>query len=202
MAQIIALDHGRVRNGAIACRLQEDVFVSPSRLGNYCFSDVSERVEDLIVMTGIVAFADRSVVRNPSNVWHRHLSLSIPVLDIEFWQQPAIGSCLSELLNDLTGDFWILDFKKKMQRLPSHPQPALALQSGVAPIILPYSDGLDSFMGARLQEAKDPSRPVLQITLGQKRDPVPSDRSERKQHYRFAVPFTLIGAPQHVVAAR
>jgi hypothetical protein len=196
MSQVTALDHGRVRKGAIACRLQEDVFVSPSRLGNYCFSDVSERIEDLIVMTGIVAFADRAVVRNTSNVWHRHISLSIPVLDIAFWQQPVIGNFLSELLNDLTGDFWVLDFKKKMLRLPSHPQPPLALQSGVRPIVVPYSDGMDSFMGVKLQEAKDPRRPVLQITLGQKRDPAPVDRSDRKQRYRFAVPFTLKGRPR------
>ncbi|WP_374319151.1 hypothetical protein [Pseudoxanthomonas kaohsiungensis] len=178
---------------AIPCVIGRDLQLNPDVLGRYCFKEISARVEDLIIIAGVIAFADRAVARKLSISWLRHIDVTIPVLEPDFWRQPHITDELRNLLNLLTGDAWSLHFSIKSARLEVHGPRPLSLSSNEQPIVMPYSDGMDSFAMSRLLANENPDVPLLMVTAGSRLDADKERRENRLdgRRVRLAVPFQI-----------
>lgn len=145
------------------CVLGEHLKLEPKALGTFLRLDIPARAEDLLVISGAVAFVDRRVTRHHATCWERDLHLSIPVRDFEFWSADDLKTELSALLDMLTGDSWHLTFRRGRAPLPVDPQGTLSL-AGTPPIVIPYSNGLDSFAVARL--LAKPGQHVIRVSTG------------------------------------
>jgi hypothetical protein len=111
---------------------------------------------DLLDVACAVWVADRwsprtspNDARQPADRWHRRLSLTIPVRNIEIWSPVHIADQLAGILHYLTDDHWSFEFvpRTSMPR-PSEIQSALpcAMPPGDAIASL-FSGGLDSCLG-------------------------------------------------------
>jgi hypothetical protein len=192
-ARIVVFERNqsRSRTGVIPCIINQDLRVDPAALSGYCFRDLTARVDDLVLIAASVAFADRVVHRHTAQHWARQLSLSVPVLEPDFWTQPAINEPLSGLLEFLTGDQWTLEFRHRRKMTSVTVQPPLELRHAAPPVVMPFSDGLDSLAGARLICADEPDATLLMVTAGQRQD---ADKSWRVRYlnarrYRLVLPF-------------
>ncbi len=165
----------------------------PDILGRYCFKEISQRAEDLIIIAGVIAFADRAVARRTSISWLRQMDVTIPVLELDFWRQSHVNEALRNLLNLLTGDAWSLHFSRRSQRLEVQPQTPLNFITNEQPIVMPYSDGMDSFAVARLLASDHPDVPLLMVTAGSRLDADKERRESRLdgRRLRLAVPFQI-----------
>lgn len=192
----------RTPSGVIPCVIGRDLQLIPDILGRYCFKEISSRAEDLIIIAGVIAFADRAVARKMSISWLRQLDVTIPVLEPNFWRQTHVVDALRSLLNLLTGDAWTLHFSSKSQRLDVQAQPPLNFITNEQPIVMPYSDGMDSFAVGRLLASDNPGVPLLMVTAGSRLD---ADKQRREsqldgRRLRLAVPFRI--SQEHGVRLR
>lgn len=191
-AHIVGLEQRRrVSSTAIPCVIGEDLVTHPEKLGRYCSGELDARADDLIVFAGVVAFADRMIKRTTATSWVRDLHITVPVLDVDFWQQQHIEATTRDLLNLLTGDAWQLSFVGRKKPLTVVQQGPLALKGSQPSVVMPYSDGMDSFAVARLLNHEEPDTTLIMVTTGRRRD---ADEDARKgtvtsQRFRFAVPF-------------
>lgn len=183
--------HGRARPGVIRCVINHHLAIDAAALSDYCFRALLPRIDDLVLLAASTAFADRTVARRTSLTWGRRLDISVPVLEVDFWRQAKVIRSLHGLLNALTGDEWAFTFRHRRTMTKTQRQPPLSLSHGMAPIVMPFSDGLDSFAGARLVASREPQPPLILVTTGQRGD---ADYEWRERHlnarrYRFVVPF-------------
>lgn len=192
----------RLSGQAIACVIGRDLLLKPDVLASYCFKEISTRAEDLIVIAGVIAFADRAAARKLSISWLRNLDVTIPVLEPDFWRQPHVSDELRDLLNLLTGDAWSLHFTARMQRLEVHGPAPLSLSNDEQPIVMPYSDGMDSFAVSRLLTNSNPEAPLIMVTAGSRLDADKARRDSRLdgRRCRLAVPFQI--SQEHGVRLR
>lgn len=183
----------RTPQGAIPCVIGRDLLLKPDVLGRYCFKEISKRAEDLILIAGVIAFADRAVSRKTSISWLRKIDVTLPVLEPDFWRQPPVSDELRNLLNLLTGDAWSLHFSARSQRLEVQGPAPLSLSSDEQPIVMPYSDGLDSLAVSRLLANENPDVPLLMVTAGSRLDADKERRESRLdgRRWRLAVPFQI-----------
>lgn len=193
-ARVVGLESlRRAPRGAIPCVIGRDLQLKPDVLGRYCFKEISPRAEDLIIIAGVIAFADRAVARKTSISWLRRIDVTIPVLELDFWRQQCVTDELRSLLNLLTGDAWSLHFSPKSQRLEVQGPAPLSLSSNEQPIVMPYSDGMDSFAVSRLLASDYPEVPLLMVTAGSRLDADKERRESRLdgRRWRLAVPFRI-----------
>jgi 7-cyano-7-deazaguanine synthase in queuosine biosynthesis len=183
-AHIIAADHRTRRtNGAVPCILGEDVVVGPDALGRYCVHDLNDRVDDLVIIAGVVAFTDRAIARKPATAWQRHLQLTLPVHEPAAWR--GLADALSSVLHQLTGDQWEFSFRKRTARTNVNPQATLPL-AGQPSSVMPFSDGLDSLAVARLIKHREPESALILVTAG-------TQRCVATEHHqqRVTIPFNI-----------
>lgn len=193
-ARVVGLESlRRPPRGTIPCVIGRDLQLKPDVLGRYCFKEISSRAEDLIIIAGVIAFADRAVARKTSISWLRQIDVTIPVLEPDFWRQPSITDELRNLLNLLTGDAWSLHFSTRSQRLEVSGPAPLSLISDEQPIVMPYSDGMDSLAVSRLLASDYPDVPLLMVTAGSRLDADKERRDSRLdgRRWRLAVPFQI-----------
>src|ERR1035438_797696 len=125
---IMATDHAvRARSSALSCIIGQDIVILPDVLGKYCVRELTARVDDLVVLAGVVAFADRAVQRKAASAWSRALHLTLPVHDRAFWERPESVTALTQTLDALTGDKWSFAFRPRTKQTPVNPQATLAL---------------------------------------------------------------------------
>lgn len=186
----------RGKQGDFLCTIGTNIKVNATHLGQYCSGEMDARSDDLVVLAGVVAFADRTLRRATSRCWARELHISVPVLDLAFWKQSSVHAELRELLNLLTGDVWHLAFTQRHDALDCEPQSNLGLRNIATPYVMPYSDGMDSFAVARLLNESEPDVPLIMVTTGGRRDADAEAEKGRwnSQRFRFAVPFRVRGA--------
>src|ERR1035438_8363094 len=183
---IMATDHAvRARSSALSCIIGQDIVILPDVLGKYCVRELTARVDDLVVLAGVVAFADRAVQRKAASAWSRALHLTLPVHDRAFWERPESVTALTQTLDALTGDKWSFAFRPRTKQTPVNPQATLAL-SGQQCTVIPFSDGLDSLAVARLTQHDDPDTALLLVTTGTHRCVAPDARVRR-----VTIPFTI-----------
>lgn len=192
-ARIEGVDRpGRDKSGLLQCVIGRDFVVDSEILSSYCFTDLPARVHDLIVLAGLVAFADRTVTRRTSIGWKRELELLVPVHEPRFWRQPQTIKALTQTLDLVTGDYWNFEFRhhRALTKITVQ-EPTLALKYGDSPIVMAHSDGLDSFAVARLTSSREPQAPLILVTTGRRND---ADGDWRERHlnatrHHVSLPF-------------
>ncbi len=144
-------------NGEVVTRL--DLVVSEKALGHGiggALSDLkklklvpTEIALDLLVLAAHVHAADTRLSRGTESQdsWTREIRLVVPVSDPERWV--AAAPTLRRILNFLTGDRWIVDFRgrppKFKQCVPQTPAELIPPQFDSVNL---FSGGLDSLIGA------------------------------------------------------
>jgi 7-cyano-7-deazaguanine synthase in queuosine biosynthesis len=195
LAHIIATDQARqARSSALTCIIGQDLVVLPKVLGTYCVHELTARVDDLVILAGVVAFADRAVARTPASAWPRALHLTLPVHDRAFWERNDIILALTQTLDALTGDTWDFAFKPRTKQTRVNPQTTLPL-SGQPCTVIPFSDGLDSLAVARLTQHHTPDTTLLLVTTGTHRS-VALDARARRVAIPFKIPSKRVRFPE------
>ncbi|UKV13228.1 hypothetical protein L6172_14350 [Thalassospiraceae bacterium SW-3-3] len=104
---------------------------------------------DLLVLAAHVHAADTRLSRSSESqdAWTREIRLVVPVSDPQRWS--TVTSVLSRILNFLTGDRWMVGFRKRPKDVSAlvspRPHPLLPVQFDSVSL---FSGGLDSLIGA------------------------------------------------------
>ena len=165
--------------GAIAFDVDRDLVFNTADLESYALSALNPVIYDAFILAASVEYADRSIMR-PSTAWRRDITLNVPVHDPQNWNDTKVLSALTDVLSFLTGDKWIISFKKRKQ-------PASLPKGGYLPIpsnthsILAFSDGMDSRAVAGIVGSSLGQR-LVRVRVGSKTYDRPSARE----------PFTAI----------
>lgn len=125
--------------------------------------DFPDPVQDLLDVAVQAYLADRATPRGPVGTpgWSRQLPLVLSVRQPDVWNQPVVVSCLTEVLNWLTGDSWELSVShRRGQRQPR--QSRLAIDPVVDDVAL-FSGGLDATAGVALRMAEN--RSILAVGI-------------------------------------
>ncbi len=107
------------------CLAGRGIVVDPGRLGAYCLRALPRRIDDLALLAGAVAFADKYATRKVALTWRRQLHLSVPVLEPDFWSQGAVNKALIQTLGILAGDGWTFEFTRRQASLTAGRQSPL-----------------------------------------------------------------------------
>lgn len=138
------------KRSVIKCELNKNVKFDSKNLESYCNANWNDRVFDALVVAGAVQFCDHSKQR--SNVrWGREFFLKIPVHDVTHWNSTPVLSSLTDALEFVTGDQWNIEFIARSRKEPQPQMQRNELQIE-NPLIIPYSDGWDSFAVAGMKE--------------------------------------------------
>ena len=144
-------------NGEVATRLQ---FVLATKRLDYGIGTALDDLAklnifpteigvDLLVLAAHVHAADTRISRDSESQdnWTRELRLVVPVSDVGRWQSTSV--VLGRLLNFLTGDRWIIDFRNRPEGFEEtvRAKPLGLLESPFDDLAL-FSGGLDSLIGA------------------------------------------------------
>lgn len=146
-AHAIAMDvHGAAKN----VNLRID-YISRTMLGN-----VPDLLIDLLEVAAYVYCADQRLVRGSDQLtnfgenWRRSLRFSIPVRQLEAWQDPDVQEILADTLGFLSDDSYEFDFRRA--EAPVQPRelyfPDLIDTSAEHDDVALFSGGIDSFAGA------------------------------------------------------
>ena len=203
------------RAGRLPCTIETNISFNTHDLESYCVADWDPVVFDAMVVAGAVEFCDRSKLR-PSMGWSRVLSVSVPVHDPDRWGMAA--DSLRSALDLLTGDSWDISFRKRTEVVPRPREQRFNLPAGEG-AVLPFSDGMDSFLVASLMSLELGDR-LMRVRLGSKgwtsrrleRDPFASvpysvrpnegvrwpESSARSRGFKFAM---LSGIAAHLSGA-
>jgi hypothetical protein len=114
---------------------------------------------DLMILAAHVHAADTRISRESESQdgWTREIRLVVPVKDVALWRDAS--RVLQRMLNFLTGDRWIIDFRSRPagfeETVRSAPKELLGLPYGNLSL---FSGGLDSLIGAvdELEQGKTP----------------------------------------------
>jgi 7-cyano-7-deazaguanine synthase in queuosine biosynthesis len=149
--------------GELLCHVGNDIKISAGALELFCFKQLTDKEEDLVLLAGVVAFADRSVRRLVANGWRRNLHVVMPVKNPEWWSAYSLSSTLIDALRFLTGDAWSFEFVKRKGKSVKLKQSELALGAGKF-VVMPFSNGLDSFSESRLLSVGFPNTAAIRLT--------------------------------------
>jgi len=182
------------RKDDISCVIDRDVQIQYQQLENYCFRLLSDTEYDLVLLTGVVAFADRKVTRRRASGWSRSLSITLPVHEPERWQNPKIVRALTDALSFLSGDNWRLTFVPADGSVKPLRQNLLPLGEGNF-VVMPFSNGLDSFALSQLLKVDEPKTDVIRVTTWN-RSQTGSDRDwiteqDGRRYRRLSIPVRI-----------
>lgn len=158
--------------GTTACVIGRDLTIDPQALEDYCAVLLRDIEHDLVILCGVVAFADRVVKRKRASGlsrWARDIEVTVPVCEPDMWQKASTQAALVDALEFVTGDTWHFNFISGGKRT-SVKQSSLDFSSGPY-IVLPSSDGMDSFLQWQLLKVQEPGSSILRIqTLNRSTD--------------------------------
>jgi hypothetical protein len=122
---------------------------------------------DLMVLAAHVHAADTRLSRDTESQdnWTREIRLVVPVKDVDLWR--GASSVLQRMLNFLTGDRWIVDFRSRPVGFEKTVHPASQDLLGLHYDNLSlFSGGLDSLIGA-IDELEMGRTPLLVSHAGE-----------------------------------
>lgn len=170
----------RVRRNWIRCRIGEHLIFDPNHLGTYCLAPLDPRVYDAFVVAAAVQFCDHTKAR-PSTGWGREILLRISVHDPDLWGSDTVSTTLHEALSFLTGDKWTIAFTARASPAKTPQQQHFNVPDN-SPVVMPFSDGLDSHLVAGLMKREHGTN-LIPVRLGSR---AAGERSRREQKYPFA----------------
>lgn len=171
-------------DGVRQCVIGTDVKLDPSDLASYYSGRWEPVIYDALLLTAVVEYCDRKH-RRPKGGWGRPFEVTMRVDDPARWDGPAVKGALRDALGKLSGDRWDLSFVQRRSPYPGiqasfqWPQPA--------PVIMPFSDGMDSRMVATLPREE----PLVLVRLGDKQIDSPEVDGVRRAF--TTVPYGVSG---------
>lgn len=104
--------------------------------------------EDFLIVAMSIFCADKRVPRSYfADSWTRHISINIPVVEIEKWQ--GVKDNLEVMLNFLSGDKWSINFRSSTNRLRGGKESRYKIiKNREFDGVSLFSGGLDSFCGS------------------------------------------------------
>jgi 7-cyano-7-deazaguanine synthase in queuosine biosynthesis len=154
--------------GWVPCVIGENLDFSTARLESYCLASWKPIVFDALVVAAAVEFCDR-VQKRPALGWGRRFELTIPVHDRPHWSSPPVIDALTDALEFLTGDCWVIEFTQRRIPVERYGQRHLPIPPGITTII-PFSDGIDSRAVSTLLE-RELGSCLCRVRLGPKAIP-------------------------------
>ena len=143
------------------CVIGRDFTIKPAILQDFSANLLSPVEQDLVALVGAVAYADRVVRRRRGKGWTRDIHLSLPVQAHAVWERPAVQNSLTDALSYVTGDNWTFRFLSGAKPLTVR-QSSLDFKRG-SYVVLPFSDGLDSFLQWQLLKKEEPDANILRV---------------------------------------
>ena len=181
------------QHGQTDCVVGRDVMIRPEKIQDFCAQQLTSVEQDLVLLAGVVALADRRVPRRRGSGWCRTIHIDLPVSDPDMWSEPRILDSLLDTLRFLTGDNWAFTFRPGFVPIVSG-QSALDF-SNVSDVVIPFSEGLDSYSQWCLQSASStPSSPLrihCRSKLGNARQRRCIESSPFGRGVRLDVPISL-----------
>ena len=172
---------GSVRRGRVRCEIDEHLKFDAKGLATYCLTDWDTTVYDAFVVAAAVQFCDHTA-RRSSTGWGRDMALRVPVHDPDRWGSPDVSRALHDALAFLTGDRWRMDFAARRGCSVTTPGPLLEIDDSPC-VVMPFSDGLDSYVAARLLRLRSRDT-LIPVRLGRK-----SGNAERVGNSRTSAAF-------------
>ena len=172
---------GSVRRGRVRCEIDEHLKFDAKGLATYCLTDWDTTVYDAFVVAAAVQFCDHTA-RRSSTGWGRDMALRVPVHDLDRWGSPDVSRALHDALAFLTGDRWRMDFAARRGCSVTTPGPLLEIDDSPC-VVMPFSDGLDSYVAARLLRLRSRDT-LIPVRLGRK-----SGNAERVGNSRTSAAF-------------
>ena len=170
----------------VRCEIGKNLKFDTEALEAYCVSDWDVRVYDAFVLAAAVQFCDHAK-RRPATAWGRDFSLRIPVHDPERWRSADVSTPLHDALALLTGDRWEINFLRRKEPFIVCRQKHLSMP-GSSSVIVPFSDGLDSYAVASLMN-KQYGEKIVRVRLGS--SPLSSDRAKGRRLPFASVPYRV-----------
>ncbi len=175
--------HLACRGSAIAAAVGREIIFDAAVLDSFDVKGFQPVHYDLMLLCAAIELADRRWKRPRS--WRRNLHLTIPVIDLDAWQDHEVLKNLRSVLRHLTCDDWNLTFVQAQNPSPvGHRQGTLNFPS-TKTFVIAYSDGLDSRAVAALCGDKDEA---LCIRVAQHRQ-----RRNTGDSYFTQIPFKVQG---------
>jgi 7-cyano-7-deazaguanine synthase in queuosine biosynthesis len=171
------------RDGWLRCEIGKHLRFDASSLSSYFLANWEPLVFDTLLVAAAVEFCDK-VKRRPKLGWGRSLEVRLPVHDPDRWKSANVHRALTEALEFLTGDCWIISFIKRHKALAA-PQSVLEFSFPDEIAVLPFSEGLDSRAVAALV-GKEWGNRLVRVRLGKKANDRPRLPSG------LAQPFTTV----------
>ena len=178
----------------VRCEIGKNLKFDTETLEAYCLSDWDVRVYDAFVLAAAVQFCDHAK-RRPSTAWGRDFSLRIPVHDPERWRSADVSTPLHDALALLTGDRWNINFLRRKESFIVCRQKHFSMP-GRSSVIVPFSDGLDSYAVAGLMNKKYGQK-IVRVRLGS--SPLSSDRDKGRRLPFASVPYRVSFGDQRSV---
>ena len=140
----------------------KDFTFNLKRCEYFSLKNMDEQEFDIFYIISAVDYVDRIAIRKLSEGWEREFHIEVPVSSPSFWNNIKIKSSLSHVLNLLTGDKWMFSFCPRNGH--SEHQKFLPINKDERYVIVPYSDGLDSYaLGCLMPEVVNEHR-QLRVT--------------------------------------
>ena len=161
---------GRAKREFVRCEIGRHLYFSSQGLESYLFAKPEPLIHDALLVAAAVEFCDRLRQRS-SVVWGRSFSLRLPVYEVDRWRTSAVTDALIDALDFVTGDRWTIHFRPRRQAAMWLRQEQFDL-SHHKRAVMPFSDGLDSWSVATLEDAN--ARGLLRVRLGKAPPPRPA----------------------------
>ncbi|WP_369721317.1 7-cyano-7-deazaguanine synthase [Bradyrhizobium sp. LLZ17] len=139
-----SMAHPEISTSATQCVVGKDIKLNPQHLQDYSATLLLPIEQDLVVVAGAIAYADRIIRRNRSSGWKRTIEVTLPVSDPARWSERSVSASLTDALSFVTGDDWDFTFEPGAQAL-TIPQSSFNFLEREY-VVVPFSDGLDSFL--------------------------------------------------------
>lgn len=161
--RVDVVEEGRsAGKGRIRCAIDEHLKFDTEGIEAYCLARWNATVYDAFVVGAAVQFCDHTM-RRPSTGWHRDIALRVPVHNPDHWRSAAVSDALHDALSFLTGDRWRIDFIRRRRDFVPARQQRFDLPRSC--VVMPFSDGLDSYLMAGLLQ-REHGDALVRVRLG------------------------------------
>lgn len=182
------------RRADVDCVITRDVKISPAALQDFSAQLLTSAEQDLVIVAGAIAYADRMVNRQRGNGWARDIVLTIPVAVPSLWSRPEVTTALLDALEYVSGDRWTFNFVQGPDETLAKKQSSLDFRLKNY-VVLPYSDGMDSFLQWQLLKKEEPEVNILRVATSsrasnRRRDSLIDANGDRRDQ-RLRMPVSL-----------
>ena len=150
------------RKADYECIITQDLKIYPDTLQDFSARILKPVEQDLVIVAGAIAYADRIINRKRGQGWARDIILTIPVAVPQLWKKPEIMTALLDALEYVSGDQWTFNFVQGPAKTLVPKQSSLDFKHGEY-AVMPFSDGMDSYLQWQLLKKEEPALNILRV---------------------------------------